>query len=91
MNSLLRLVISLNCTFSPCGKVTRLAPLMLFHGLLSPAGGSFEVQMAGNRGQTTYSPGNNTSEWPDGNNYPEDYHSEPGCITQPNRKFFFFT
>jgi hypothetical protein len=45
--------------------------------------------MAGNRGQTSLSfNGEYASEWPDGQPHPEDYHMEPGCIYQPNCKFF---
>ncbi|TFK65698.1 hypothetical protein BDN72DRAFT_772988 [Pluteus cervinus] len=39
-----------------------------------PAGGSFTVEIASNRAKTSLSyNGSDTSEWPDGNNYPEDY------------------
>ncbi|KAF9519655.1 hypothetical protein BS47DRAFT_1336747 [Hydnum rufescens UP504] len=51
-----------------------------------PAGGTFTVEFAGNRGQTTLSFGGKfTSEWPDGQQHPEDF-SMPnnGCITSPN-------
>ncbi|OTA89157.1 hypothetical protein M434DRAFT_34512 [Hypoxylon sp. CO27-5] len=41
-----------------------------------PAGGSFTVELAHNRAQTTLSyNGQFTSEWPDGENHPEDWHS----------------
>ncbi|KAI1098482.1 hypothetical protein F4804DRAFT_350328 [Jackrogersella minutella] len=41
-----------------------------------PAGGSFTVELAHNRAQTTLSfNGQFTSEWPDGNQHPEDWHS----------------
>ncbi|KAJ7718950.1 hypothetical protein DFH07DRAFT_859755 [Mycena maculata] len=49
-----------------------------------PAGGSFTVEIASNRGKTSFSfNGAYTSEWPDGNTYPEDYNV-PTCITSPN-------
>ncbi|KIL67972.1 hypothetical protein M378DRAFT_9212 [Amanita muscaria Koide BX008] len=49
-----------------------------------PAGGSFTVELAGNRGQTSFSFGGQyTSEWPDGNQHPEDFN-DPNCITTPN-------
>ncbi|KAL0948866.1 hypothetical protein HGRIS_008986 [Hohenbuehelia grisea] len=49
-----------------------------------PAGGSFTVEMANNRGQTTLSyNGQYTSEWPDGKQHPEDFHIDT-CITVPN-------
>lgn len=41
-----------------------------------PAGGSFTVELAHNRAQTTLSyDGKFTSEWPDGQSHPEDWHS----------------
>lgn len=41
-----------------------------------PAGGSFTVELAHNRAQTTLSyNGQFTSEWPDGQDHPEDWHS----------------
>ncbi|KAI0155446.1 hypothetical protein GGR52DRAFT_205975 [Hypoxylon sp. FL1284] len=41
-----------------------------------PAGGSFTVELAHNRAQTTLSfNGQFTSEWPDGQQHPEDWHS----------------
>lgn len=49
-----------------------------------PAGGSFTVELAHNRGQTTLSyNGQYTSEWPDGKQHPEDWAgpgSPPDCI-----------
>ncbi|KAF7323432.1 hypothetical protein HMN09_00124100 [Mycena chlorophos] len=49
-----------------------------------PAGGSFTVEIASNQGKTSLSfNGAYTSEWPDGNTYPEDYNI-PTCITSPN-------
>lgn len=40
-----------------------------------PAGGSFTVELAHNRAQTTLSySGQFTSEWPDGQSHPEDWH-----------------
>ncbi|KAH8830497.1 hypothetical protein DL96DRAFT_1593181 [Flagelloscypha sp. PMI_526] len=49
-----------------------------------PAGKSFQVEIASNRGKTSLSFGGQfTSEWPDGGNYPEDYHVDT-CITSPN-------
>ncbi|PPQ91790.1 hypothetical protein CVT25_000435 [Psilocybe cyanescens] len=49
-----------------------------------PAGGSFTVEIASNRAKTTLSyNGRDTSEWPDGATYPEDYNV-PSCITSPN-------
>ncbi|KDR82083.1 hypothetical protein GALMADRAFT_60209 [Galerina marginata CBS 339.88] len=39
-----------------------------------PAGGTFTVEIASNRGKTSLSfNGQYTSEWPDGSTYPEDY------------------
>lgn len=49
-----------------------------------PAGKSFQVELASNRGKTTMAwDGKFTSEWPDGNNYPADYHVD-SCIISPN-------
>ncbi|KAL0958757.1 hypothetical protein HGRIS_014079 [Hohenbuehelia grisea] len=49
-----------------------------------PAGGSFTVEMAGNRGQTTLSfNGRFASDWPDGQNHPDNWNV-PTCITSPN-------
>jgi len=49
-----------------------------------PAGGSFTVELAHNRAQTTLSyDGQFTSQWPDGNEHPEDWRgpgSPPDCI-----------
>jgi len=49
-----------------------------------PAGGSFTVELAHNRAQTTLSYGGQfTSQWPDGNQHPEDWNGGPngeGCI-----------
>jgi hypothetical protein len=49
-----------------------------------PAGGSFTVELAHNRAQTTLSyNGQFTSEWPDGNTHPEDWNGGgigEGCI-----------
>jgi hypothetical protein len=50
-----------------------------------PAGGSFTVELAHNRGQTSLSFGGEfTSEWPDGQSHPEDWSGDPtdgeGCI-----------
>lgn len=57
-----------------------------------PAGGSFTVEMAGNRGQTTLSFGGQfTSEWPDGQQHPEyeDGSWPPNtCIISPNLHTF---
>ncbi|KAJ6500795.1 hypothetical protein C8R45DRAFT_1061065 [Mycena sanguinolenta] len=49
-----------------------------------PAGESFTVEIASNRGETTLSfDGEFTSDWPDGQTYPADYNV-PTCITSPN-------
>lgn len=41
-----------------------------------PAGGSFTVELAHNRAQTTLSfNGQFVSDWPDGQQHPEDWHS----------------
>ncbi|KAI1467749.1 uncharacterized protein F4812DRAFT_459038 [Daldinia caldariorum] len=41
-----------------------------------PAGGSFTVELASNRAQSSLSyDGKFTSEWPDGKDHPEDWHS----------------
>ncbi|KAF5318169.1 hypothetical protein D9619_012136 [Psilocybe cf. subviscida] len=49
-----------------------------------PAGGSFIAEIASNRAKTTLSyNGRDTSAWPDGNTYPEDYNV-PSCIISPN-------
>ncbi|KAF7298383.1 hypothetical protein MKEN_01363000 [Mycena kentingensis (nom. inval.)] len=49
-----------------------------------PAGGSFTVEIASNRGKTSLSfAGKYTSDWPDGGKHPDDYN-EPGCIASPN-------
>ncbi|KAJ7041973.1 hypothetical protein C8F04DRAFT_1077845 [Mycena alexandri] len=49
-----------------------------------PAGGSFTVEIASNRGETSLSfNGKYATDWPDGQNYPEDYNV-PTCITSPN-------
>lgn len=49
-----------------------------------PAGGSFTVEMAHNRAHTTLSfDGENTSDWPDGEDHPEDWSgpgNPPDCI-----------
>lgn len=49
-----------------------------------PAGGTFTVELAHNRAQTTLSYGGQyASEWPDGNTHPEDWSgpgSPPDCI-----------
>jgi len=49
-----------------------------------PAGGSFTVELAHNRAQTTLSfDGQFTSQWPDGNEHPEDWRgpgNPPDCI-----------
>lgn len=49
-----------------------------------PAGGTFTVELAHNRAQTTLSyDGKYTSEWPDGKEHPEDWAgpgSPPDCI-----------
>ncbi|KZV97738.1 hypothetical protein EXIGLDRAFT_729851 [Exidia glandulosa HHB12029] len=52
-----------------------------------PAGGSVQLELAGNRGQTTLSfDGKYTSEWPDGGQHPEfeDGSWNNSCITTPN-------
>ena len=44
-----------------------------------PAGGSFTVELAINRAFTTLSYGGDfTSDWPDGNDHPEDWSAPPG-------------
>ncbi|KAJ7891382.1 hypothetical protein B0H14DRAFT_2335963 [Mycena olivaceomarginata] len=49
-----------------------------------PAGKSFMVEIASNRGETTLSfDGDYTTDWPDGQNYPDDYNVDT-CITSPN-------
>ncbi|KAJ7684356.1 hypothetical protein DFH06DRAFT_5071 [Mycena polygramma] len=49
-----------------------------------PAGKSFTVEIASNRGETSLSfNGQYASDWPDGNTYPEDYNVDT-CITSPN-------
>jgi len=49
------------------------------------AGGSFTVDIAGNRGQTRLSfNGSNASDWPDGGQHPDDMNMSPGCIVTPN-------
>ncbi|KAJ2912036.1 hypothetical protein MD484_g8377, partial [Candolleomyces efflorescens] len=49
-----------------------------------PAGGSFRIEIASNRAKTSLSyGGRDTSAWPDGETYPENYN-EAGCITSPN-------
>ncbi|KAJ7500432.1 hypothetical protein B0H11DRAFT_1800351, partial [Mycena galericulata] len=49
-----------------------------------PAGGSFTVEIASNRGETSLSfNGQYATAWPDGQNYPDDYNV-PTCITSPN-------
>lgn len=46
--------------------------------MLRPAGGSFTVEIASNRAKTTLSyNGRDTSDWPDGEVYPEDYVGLP--------------
>ena len=49
-----------------------------------PAGGSFTVELAHNRAQTTLSYGGQyASDWPDGKDHPEDWAgpgSPPDCI-----------
>ncbi|KAJ2924699.1 hypothetical protein H1R20_g12389, partial [Candolleomyces eurysporus] len=49
-----------------------------------PAGGSFKIEIASNRAKTELSyNGRDSSQWPDGETYPEDYNV-PGCIISPN-------
>ncbi|KAJ7592659.1 hypothetical protein C8J56DRAFT_929164 [Mycena floridula] len=49
-----------------------------------PAGKSFTVEIASNRAKTSLSyNGQDTSEWPDGADYPEN-RNIPTCITSPN-------
>ncbi|KAJ7142133.1 hypothetical protein C8R43DRAFT_582201 [Mycena crocata] len=49
-----------------------------------PAGGSFTVEIASNRGETSLAFGGKfATAWPDGQEYPEDYNVET-CITSPN-------
>jgi len=49
-----------------------------------PAGGSFTVEIAPNRGETTFSFGGRyTSEWQDGRQHPEGW-SDPECKNYPN-------
>ncbi|RDB19405.1 hypothetical protein Hypma_013600 [Hypsizygus marmoreus] len=49
-----------------------------------PAGGNFTIEIASNRAKTSLSyNGRDTSAWPDGETYPEDYNV-PGCISSPN-------
>ncbi|KAJ7789847.1 hypothetical protein B0H14DRAFT_3572414 [Mycena olivaceomarginata] len=53
-----------------------------------PAGKSFMVEIASNRGETTLSfDGDYTTDWPDGQNYPDDYNVDT-CITSPNTLIF---
>ncbi|KAH9483545.1 hypothetical protein JR316_0003015 [Psilocybe cubensis] len=54
----------------------------------SPAGGSFTVEIASNRAKTTLAyNGRDTSEWPDGATYPEDY-SDIKAVTPQNLAVF---
>lgn len=49
-----------------------------------PAGGSFTVEIASNRGATSLSFGGKyATAWPDGGNYPDNYNVYT-CITSPN-------
>ncbi|CAK5275406.1 unnamed protein product [Mycena citricolor] len=49
-----------------------------------PAGGSFTVEIASNRGETSLSFGGKfASDWPDGKTYPENYNVDT-CIISPN-------
>ncbi|KAJ7490931.1 hypothetical protein FB451DRAFT_627974 [Mycena latifolia] len=49
-----------------------------------PAGESFTVEIASNRGETSLSfNGQYATDWPDGKEYPEDYNVDT-CITSPN-------
>jgi hypothetical protein len=51
--------------------------------LALPAGGSFTVELAHNRAQTTLSYGGKyTSDWPDGQDHPEDYHGSTDGTTE---------
>uniref|UniRef100_A0A8H7Y189 Uncharacterized protein n=1 Tax=Psilocybe cubensis TaxID=181762 RepID=A0A8H7Y189_PSICU len=53
-----------------------------------PAGGSFTVEIASNRAKTTLAyNGRDTSEWPDGATYPEDY-SDIKAVTPQNLAVF---
>ncbi|KAG6333710.1 hypothetical protein ID866_5377 [Astraeus odoratus] len=59
-----------------------------------PAGGTFTVELAVNRAQTSYTAdGEFASDWPDGKDHPDDYSilnldgyplSSSGCIESPN-------
>ena len=52
-----------------------------------PAGGSFTVEIAGNRGVTSLSfNGEFATEWGDGQSHPEDY-SDSNCIVSPNSEY----
>ena len=56
--------------------------------LFSPAGGSFTVEIAGNKAQTTFSYGGiYTSNFGDGLQHPDNYSAYPNCIGSPNSKF----
>lgn len=50
--------------------------------LALPAGGSFTVELAHNRAQTTLSYGGQfTSDWPDGQSHPEDWSNNGECLS----------
>lgn len=65
----------------------------------SPAGQSFDVDIAGNRGVTSWSfNGQYATEWTDGQPHPgsgstltQAAYSSEGCITTPNSKWVLFT
>lgn len=61
-----------------------------FAGLISffisrPAGDSFQVEIAANRGKTSWSfDGKYATAWGDGEDHPDDYH-DSNCISSPLR------
>ncbi|KAG0645601.1 hypothetical protein D0Z07_8500 [Hyphodiscus hymeniophilus] len=47
-----------------------------------PAGGSINVELAHNRAQTTLSfNGQFASDWPDGQDHPDDWNASPNCLS----------
>jgi hypothetical protein len=82
MNSLL-----LRETFLNCVSLVSFSIRLILIVCSRPVGGSFTVELAGNRGVTSLSyDGQYTSEWSDGQSHPEDYN-EPTCIVSPNSEY----
>lgn len=77
-------------TFLNCTSVMLFSICIILTAYSRPAGGSFTVEIASNRGVTSLSyDGQYATAWGDGQNYPDDY-SNSNCITSPNREYGLF-